>query len=133
MAVTIDASPTRVWPWLVQMGYDRPGWHSWDHLDNLGQPSAERIHPEWQDIQQGDYAATRHSWQVAAFEPERSAPTRLRTTRTLPETSTPGVAAQNRCWSSRLATVGLPGDRIGGRPDRSDLRFLRSAIATPLP
>src|SRR5215217_6310778 len=26
IAVTIDAPPDRVWPWLVQMGYDRAGW-----------------------------------------------------------------------------------------------------------
>jgi hypothetical protein len=26
MAVTIDATPSAVWPWLVQMGYDRAGW-----------------------------------------------------------------------------------------------------------
>lgn len=26
MAVTIDAAPSRVWPWLVQMGCDRAGW-----------------------------------------------------------------------------------------------------------
>lgn len=71
LAVTIDAPPARVWPWLVQMGYDRAGWYSWDHLDNLGHPSAERIHPEWQDIQQGNYMDRRHSWQVAALEPER--------------------------------------------------------------
>jgi proline iminopeptidase len=48
MAVTIDAPPSRVWPWLVQMGCDRAGWHSWDRLDNGGVPSAERVHPEWQ-------------------------------------------------------------------------------------
>src|SRR5512139_2291198 len=50
MAVTIDAPPRRVWPWLVQMGHDRAGWYSWDRLDNVRVPSADRIHPEWQDI-----------------------------------------------------------------------------------
>jgi hypothetical protein len=40
MAVTIDAPPDRVWPWLVQLGGDRGGWYSWDHLDNAGRPSA---------------------------------------------------------------------------------------------
>jgi hypothetical protein len=43
MAVTIDAPPSRVWPWLVQMGVDRGGWYSWDRLDNFGRRSAERI------------------------------------------------------------------------------------------
>jgi hypothetical protein len=29
MAVTIDAPPDQVWPWLVQLGGDRGGWYSW--------------------------------------------------------------------------------------------------------
>lgn len=54
MAVTIDATPEQVWPWLVQMGWDRGGWYSWDTLDNGGRPSATAVHPEWQDIAIGD-------------------------------------------------------------------------------
>jgi hypothetical protein len=46
MAVTIDALPDQVWPWLVQRGGDRGGWYSWDRLDNGGRPSATEIHPE---------------------------------------------------------------------------------------
>jgi proline iminopeptidase len=75
MAVTIDAPPTRVWPWLVQMGYGRGGWYSWDHLDNWGQSSADRIHPEWQSIKLGDRLPSMPDqkawWDVAALEPER--------------------------------------------------------------
>ena len=75
MAVTIDAPPSRVWPWLVQMGTDRAGWYSWDRLDNWGSHSADRIHPEWQEISVGDrLAATPDGsewWEVAALEPER--------------------------------------------------------------
>jgi hypothetical protein len=75
MAVTIDAPPSRVWPWLVQMGCDRAGWYSWDRLDNAGAPSAERVHPEWQDLSVGDRLASTPSgsvwFEVAALEPER--------------------------------------------------------------
>jgi hypothetical protein len=75
MAVTIDAPPSRVWPWLVQMGVDRAGWYSWDRLDNWGLRSAERIHPEWQKIALGDRLAAKPDasewWEVAALEPER--------------------------------------------------------------
>ena len=75
MAVTIEAPPSEVWPWLVQMGTDRGGWYSWDRLDNWGRSSAERIHPEWQEISLGDrFAGTpdgSQSWEVAALEPER--------------------------------------------------------------
>lgn len=78
MAVMIDAPPSKVWPWLVQMGYRRGGWYSWDYLDNFGRRCADRIHPEWQNIKVGDMlvgpGASRmesESWQVAALVPER--------------------------------------------------------------
>jgi hypothetical protein len=54
MAVTINATPEEVWPWLVQLGWNRGGWYSWDLLDNGGRPSATKVHPEWQDIDIGD-------------------------------------------------------------------------------
>ena len=75
MAATIDVPPSRVWPWLVQMGYGRAGWYSWDHLDNWGRTSADRIHPEWQEIARGDHLPSapddKSWWEVAALEPER--------------------------------------------------------------
>ena len=78
MAVTINAPPAQVWPWLVQLGGDRAGWYSWDHLDNAGRPSARSVHPEWQDLAVGDYVKywTRrrgpvNAWRVAALEPNR--------------------------------------------------------------
>ncbi len=77
MAVTIEAPPEQAWPWLVQMGGDRGGWYSWDLLDNGGRPSADEVHPEWQDLALGDYVKywTRSgpvdAWEVAALEPNR--------------------------------------------------------------
>jgi proline iminopeptidase len=75
MAVTIDAPPSRVWPWLVQMGVDRGGWYSWDRLDDFGRRSAQRIHPEWQQISIGDRLAAMpdrsQCWEVADLEPGR--------------------------------------------------------------
>jgi len=53
-AVAIKAEPEQVWPWLVQQGYRRAGFYSWDRLDNAGVPSARRILPEYQGLQQGD-------------------------------------------------------------------------------
>jgi hypothetical protein len=73
MAITIDARPSEVWPWLVQMGYDRGGFYSWDLLDNFGRPSADRIHPEWQSLKVGDRInamGIADAWEVAMLEPE---------------------------------------------------------------
>ena len=39
-AVTIAAGPEDIWPWLVQWGWNRAGFYSYDLLDNLGRPSA---------------------------------------------------------------------------------------------
>ena len=43
--LTIDAPPDAVWPWLVQMGFGRGGWYSYDQLDMAG-TSAARLNPE---------------------------------------------------------------------------------------
>lgn len=53
-AVTVDAPAERIWPWIVQMGYKRAGFYSWDILDNDGIPSANRIIPEHQNLKVGD-------------------------------------------------------------------------------
>jgi proline iminopeptidase len=74
MAATIAGPPAALWPWLAQMGCDRAGWYSWDRLDNGGVPSADRIHPEWQEIAVGDRLISKpdgSTWfEVAALEPE---------------------------------------------------------------
>jgi hypothetical protein len=53
-AVTINAPAERIWPWIVQMGYKRAGFYSWDILDNDRIPSAEQIMPEYQNLKVGD-------------------------------------------------------------------------------
>lgn len=53
-AITINASADEIWPWLVQIGYDRAGWYSYDCIDNLCRPSSEDIIPEFQDIAIGN-------------------------------------------------------------------------------
>lgn len=76
MATTIAAPPEAVWPWLVQMGCNRAGWYSWDRLDNAGVPSADRIHPEWQELGLGDRLPSTTSgrtwFEVAALDPART-------------------------------------------------------------
>src|ERR687897_2315705 len=53
-AITVEASPAEVWPWIAQMGFGRAGWYSYDLLDNLGRRSADRIIPSLQDVRVGD-------------------------------------------------------------------------------
>jgi proline iminopeptidase len=75
-AITILASPRTIWPWLVQMGCRRGGWYSYDGLDNASVPSADRIHPELQQISVGDLMAWTakavEGFFVAEIEPERA-------------------------------------------------------------
>jgi hypothetical protein len=47
-AVTLDASPEQVWPWVAQIGADRGGFYSYQWLENLAGcrlHNAEAIHP----------------------------------------------------------------------------------------
>ena len=56
-AITIQTPPSQVWPWLVQMGWARAGFYSYDALENLmglGIHSANRILPEFQSLKVGD-------------------------------------------------------------------------------
>jgi hypothetical protein len=52
--VTVRARPAAIWPWIVQIGFGRAGWYSYDLLDNLGRRSADRILPELQTLMRGD-------------------------------------------------------------------------------
>ena len=69
-AVTIEATPDEIWPWIVQIGYRRAGFYSYDSLDNDGIPSAERILPEYQDLEVGDLIPLTKSANVRVTELE---------------------------------------------------------------
>src|SRR5262249_18310659 len=59
-AITIDAPPAAVWPWLVQMGSGRGGVYTYDWIENLfglGMHSAGEILPQFQDLRLGDGCA----------------------------------------------------------------------------
>jgi hypothetical protein len=55
--ITIDAPPDRVWPWLMQMGFGKAGWYSYDRLDQRGS-SVDRIVEAWQTLGVGDIVPT---------------------------------------------------------------------------
>ena len=77
-AVTIDARPEHIWPWLVQIGYQRGGLYSYDWLDRLfgylDRPSATHILPEFQHLAVGDVIPLGQGpgWPVAVLEPNRA-------------------------------------------------------------
>lgn len=56
-AITVNATPEQLWPWLAQWGQGRGGWYSYDWLENLfglNIHSATRIMPEYQNPAIGD-------------------------------------------------------------------------------
>jgi hypothetical protein len=69
-AITIDAPPEQVWPWIVQMGFPshRAGWYTPHWLDRITfgikQRSAERIMPELQQLAVGDRVPDSDDWSV---------------------------------------------------------------------
>ena len=73
MAVTIDAPPSAVWPWLLQMGYGRGGWYSYDAIDMLGHSTRE-ILPDLQDLRVGQFIpfAPKVGFRVDVLEPGRA-------------------------------------------------------------
>jgi hypothetical protein len=82
-AITIRAQKAEVWRWLVQIGYKRAGWYTYDLLHRLvgiagcvddERRSAKRIIPELQDLGIGDVIeiAPGMGYSVAGLEPEQT-------------------------------------------------------------
>jgi hypothetical protein len=56
-AISIDAPPEAVWPWLAQIGQDRGGFYSYTLLENLfgcRMRNVEEIVPAWQKVRATD-------------------------------------------------------------------------------
>jgi hypothetical protein len=76
-AITIRRSPDVVWPWIAQIGQGRGGFYSYDFLENLlgfDIHSADRVVPEWQEIEVGDEVrlAAKAGLNAAIVEPGRA-------------------------------------------------------------
>ena len=77
-AIRVDAPPSAIWPWLVQMGPGRAGAYTYDWIENLfglHMHSADRIHAEWQDLEVGDVLRSRDDrpgMRVEILDPERT-------------------------------------------------------------
>ena len=102
-AVSICASPDRVWPWLVQVGFGRAGFYSYDLVDNLGRPSARTILDDFQSPRVGDVAAP-----MSSAEDERTA---FRVA-ILDEPRSLVWAKPDSTWSWRLTPDGTGGTRL---------------------
>ena len=56
-AITVEAPPDAIWPWLAQMGSGRGGAYTYDWIENLfglGMHSVDEVLPEFQAIAIGD-------------------------------------------------------------------------------
>ena len=96
-AITINAAPEAVWPWIAQVGYRRAGFYSYDLLDNLGRPSAATVLPEWQHVHVGDVAAP------------MTAPPTPETSFVVTEIAPPGCVVWSKVdssWAWRLTPLG---------------------------
>jgi hypothetical protein len=76
-AITIQAPVEKVWPWLVQIGFRRGGFYSYDALENLMGlhiRSTRMIRPEWQTLAVGDVVplAETTPMMVEVLEPNRA-------------------------------------------------------------
>jgi hypothetical protein len=76
-AVTVDAPPEAVWPWLAQIGQDRAGFYSYEWLENLAgceMRNADEVHAEWQRREPGEIVPLHplNGLPVARFEPGRA-------------------------------------------------------------
>ena len=76
-AITIDAPPSAVWPWLAQMGpAPRGGAYTYDWIENLlrlDMHSVDRVLPEFQRPQVGEgFGFGENTMRYAIVDPERT-------------------------------------------------------------
>ncbi len=75
-AIGIDAPPSSIWPWIVQMGPGRAGAYTYDWIENLAgldMHSADKLLPQFQDVSVGDgwrLGVKGPLLQVARLDPE---------------------------------------------------------------
>jgi hypothetical protein len=77
-AITVDAPPSSIWPWLAQMGVGRGGAYTYDWIERLfglDIHNVDRIVPELQNLQVGDVLPIRPNdpgMRVEVLEVERA-------------------------------------------------------------
>ena len=123
-AVTVDAPPEAVWPWLAQIGQGRGGFYSYDAAENLigcDIHSAEEILPEHQHPEVGDLIRLAPGrtpcYRVAEVDPPRTLVLRGADPET--QLSGPAPAARDELGTTWAWSV-RPAD--GGRSSRLVVR-----------
>jgi hypothetical protein len=53
--ISIHSTPELIWQWIIQIGSKRAGWYSIDWMDNAGIKSSNKILPEFQIIEVGQF------------------------------------------------------------------------------
>jgi hypothetical protein len=114
-AITIDAPPDAIWPWLVQMGSGRGGAYTYDWIENLfglNMHSAGEILPEFQDLKAGDelpMGPRQPVMRVEVLDPQRALAIRISDGNwawifaLLPEADSTRLISRNR-----ITTAGMP-------------------------
>ena len=154
LAIDVHARPGDIWPWLMQLGYQRGGLYSYDWLDRLfgflDRPSASQILPGLPDLRPGDVIpiGRGQGFPVAAVEPARSLvlageqegvawgwelalePRGDRRTRLISRT----LGHTTRTWSSRLFLLALrPAAFVMTHRMLTGIRRRAEAMAPPQP
>ena len=119
-AITIDAPPDAIWPWLVQMGSGRGGAYSYDWIENLfglDMHSADKVLSEFQHLTVGDNLSLGRSgpvMRVEVLEPERTLVFRIADKRWVwifalaPQNGATRLISRNRIDTARM----LPESRV---------------------
>ncbi|MBA2664145.1 MAG: hypothetical protein H0U74_17775 [Bradymonadaceae bacterium] len=121
-AITIDARPEDVWPWLVQMGEHRGGFYSYDLIDRLlgiKVHSAHRILPRFQHLDEGDALDLKGNMIVRKIEAGRAL------------VIGPGKSVEHidSTWSIALHPLGSTRTRLVSRVrPRFDLKSARALL-----
>jgi hypothetical protein len=117
-AVTVNAPPEAIWPWLVQMGSGRGGAYTYDWIENLlglDMHSADEIQPRYQDLRVGDelpMGPGRPGMTVEVLDAPRTLAVRLADQNwvwifaLVPDGKSTRLISRNRIATSALPSVG---------------------------
>jgi hypothetical protein len=121
-AITIDAPPEAVWPWLVQMGQGRGGYYSYDWMENLfglDIHNADEIEPEWQHLAVGDQlraappsAGPEAGFTVVAIDPGRSLVLAIGDPAVVGPQAAAGALREGATWAFVLDPIGAGQTRV---------------------